>query len=255
MNEVMEIPIEQIKVGEHDQRLGVDEEAVADLAGSIARVGLLYPCLVVQDGEEYLVLDGHTRLAALKRLGRASVRCIVQEGDKAGCAEMAFAGNFFHKQLTPIERAAAIADVYKSSAMTIEQIADGFHRTVHWVEQQIAICDWPADVQCAIHETGLSVAAASNLAFVTDDVYRSFLLQNAVDQGATARTTSAWLQAWRSNMPQTEAVQTEPVAGQQPQAPLIPQSPCFICSNIFDVNQMSHVPMCGSCIGTIRSRM
>lgn len=255
MQEVTEIPIEKIKVGEHDQRLQVDDESLDGLAASIGRIGLVYALIVHPVDDGYILVEGHRRLAACRRMGFKTVRCHIEDSGRDRVAEIAFAGNFFRKDLTPVELASAIKEVLDKGTMDVKELAAGFHRSEHWVNSMIAICDWPADVQCAIHETGLSVSAASNLACVTDDIYRSFLLQNAVDQGATARTTAAWLQAWRSNMPQTEAVREGPVAGRQPQQPLIPQAPCFICGQVFPVNQMSHVPMCGTCIGTIRAQM
>ena len=75
---------------------------------------------------------------------------------------------------------------------------------------------------------------------------------NAVEQGATARTTSAWLQAFRNMQPQEEAITAEPVAGATPQAPAVPQAPCFCCSQVYPVNEMSHVPVCGQCVQILR---
>jgi len=252
MGKTKEIPIGKIKVGEHDQRIKINDESLDGLVASIGRVGLVYPVIVCPEGDAYLLVEGHRRLAAFKRMGRTEIPCLVTGGGKSGIAEIAFAGNFFREDLSPVELASAIADVYKSGDMTVEEIAVGFHKSVHWVQAMMAICDWPADVLEVLHEKGISVSAGHNLALVTDDTYRDFLLRNAVEQGATARTTSAWLQAWRNMQPQEEAVTAEPVVGKPIPQPLIPQAPCFLCSNVFPVNEMSHLPVCGGCIQTIR---
>lgn len=255
MYETKEIPIEKIKVGEHDHRLEIDEDVVLGIMDSVERIGLLYPLLVVQRGDEYLVLDGHTRLEALKRLKYPTAMCSVAPSADGRCTEVAFAGNFFRQKMSAVELGAAIEQVYKSGAMDIGEIAKGFNRSAHWVHSMIAICGWPPDVQQAMHVGGMSIAAASNLACVTDDVYREFLIRNALEGGVTARTTAAWLQAWRSSQPAEEAVQAEPVPGAQSVQPAIPQSPCFICGQVFPVNMMSHVPIDGECIKTIRSQL
>lgn len=252
MPDVQEIPIDKIKVGEHDQRLAIDDDELDGLVVSIRRLGLVYPCIVVSQGDEYLLVEGHRRLAACKKLDKQTVTCSVEDSRGERAAEIAFAGNFFRKDLSPVELAGAIRDVHKSASMTIEQIASGFHRSTEWVHRMMAICDWPADVQWAMHTDGMSISAAANLALVTDDNYREFLIRNAVDGGVSARTTAAWLQAWRSMQPAVEAVQAEPVDGRSPPPPAVPQAPCFVCSTVFNVNEMSHVPMCGECIQTIR---
>lgn len=253
MNKTEEIPIAKIKVGEYDQRLGFDEDTVIGLMTSIPRVGLLYPILVKKVGDEYLVVDGHTRLEAFRRLGRDSIDCIIAGAEQQSSAEIAFAGNFFRKDLSPVELGSAIADCCKNGTMTIAEIAIGFHRSEYWVQALIDMCGWPKDVLAVVHSKELSVAAASNLALVTDDEYRQFLVRNAVEQGATARTTSAWLQAFRNTQPQEEAIQAEPVSSGPTTQPLAPQAPCFCCTQVKPVNEMSHIPVCGPCIQAMRN--
>jgi len=252
MSEVREIPIDQIKVGEHDQRIQINDETLDGLASSIGRVGLIYALVVCPSDDGFILVEGHRRLAACKRLGMQTVRCVVESSGGGRVAEIAFAGNFFRKDLSPVELAGALKDCVANEVMTVKELADGFHRSVHWVHSMIAICDWPGDVLEAIHNEKLSVSAASNLACVTDDDYRVFLVRNAVESGATARTTAAWLQASRSMLPAEEAITTEPVPGRPLLQPAAPQAPCFICSQVFAVNEMSHVPMCGGCIQTVR---
>lgn len=248
-----EIPIEKIKVGEHAQRISVDDETLDGLVASIGRVGLVYPIVVCPEGDAYILVEGHRRLAAHKRMGRTEITCFISRGGKSGIAEIAFAGNYFRKDLSPVELASAISDVYKSGSMTIEEMAIGFSKSEHWVKSMMAICDWPGDVLEVLHAKGISVSAAQNIALVTDDIYRNFLLSNAVEQGATARTTAAWLMAFRNMQSQEEAVQAEPVAGQPLPIPLVPQSPCFCCAQVFAVNEMSHIPVCGGCVQILRS--
>lgn len=253
MAEVKEIPIGKIKVGEHDQRIATDDETLDGLVVSIRRVGLLYPCLVALKGGEYILLEGHRRLAACKRLGKETIPCRVEDTTRERAFEIAFAGNFFRKDLTSVELASAIADALDKKVASVAEIACGFHRSEKWVTSMAAICSWPADVLAAMHYHGLSIAAASNLALVTEDAYRDFLLKNAIEGGVSARTTSAWLQAWRSMQPAEEAISAVPEAGVPTPAPMIPQAPCFCCSTVFELNLLSHIPVCGECVKVIRA--
>jgi len=252
MQEIVEILIGRIKVGEHEQRLDLEDEGIAELAASIKRIGLISPLVVVEVGDEMRLLTGHRRLVAARMAGKERVPCIVRSSEKALDSEISFAENFFRKDLSSVELAGAISDCIEKGTMTFEELAAGFHRTVHWVMRMKAICAWPADVLGAIHNEQISVSAASNLVCVTDDSYRMFLVRNAVEQGATARTTAAWLQAWRAMQPQEEAITAEPVDGSYKILPAVPQSPCLCCSQIFPVNRMSHVPVCPACVQIIR---
>lgn len=252
MSEIKEIPIGKIQVGEHEQRLEKEDENIAELAASIRKVGLLVPLIVRRINDKYLLIAGHRRLQAAKMAGLGNVSVVQRACSAAEECEVSFAENFFRKDLSPVELASALKDCLDRGSMDVKELAAGFHRSEHWVHSMIAICDWPADVQEAIHVGAISVSAAYNLACVTDDNYRIFLVRNAVEQGATARTTSAWLQAWRNMQPQEEAVSSEPVDGGPPPQPTIPQAPCFCCAQVFLVNEMSHVPVCGDCVQVIR---
>lgn len=252
MAEIRDLPLEKIKVGEHDQRLQIDDESIAGLVVSIGRVGVLVPLIIRRQGDGILLVSGHRRLAAAKKANLATVPCIERSGNDVQDGEVVFAENFFRKDLSPVEQAGAIADEFKSGRMSIEQLAEGFHKSEHWVHSQIAICDWPPDVLEVIHLEAISISAAANLACVTDDNYRDFLIRNAVEQGATARTTAAWLQAFRSMQPQEQAIVAEPVPGAPVPAPAIPQVPCFLCAEVHLINEVSHVPLCSPCIQQVR---
>lgn len=253
MSEIKQINLNQIKVGEHEQRISYDEEYIRGLADSILSVGLINPLCVVPCDGGFLLVAGHCRLVALKKLGRVTATCVIGEESKGRAAAVTFAENFHRRDLSPVEQASAIADCYKQGTMSIEELAAAFHRTPYWIQHQIAMLDWPSDVLEAVHLKLLSVSSAANLAQVTDEVYRDFLLRNAVDSGASARSTAAWLQAWRSMQPAEAAVQAEPLPQGAVPDPAVPQAPCLCCGMVHPVNEMSHVPICTPCIGTLRS--
>jgi ParB family chromosome partitioning protein len=255
MRDVTEIPIVKIKVGEHEQRLETRDEGIDALAASIRRIGVINPLVVVAYADGLHLLAGHRRLVAARLAGKDTVPCIIRRPEGVVDSEITFAENFFRKDLSPVELACALKDVREKGEIELKDLAAGFHKSEHWVRAMIAIADWPADVQEAIHEQRISVSAASNLACVTDDSYRVFLVRNAVESGATARTTASWLQAWRAMQPQEEAITAEPALGGQPAIHAVPQAPCLCCSEIFPVDRMSHVPMCGECIKLIRQAM
>jgi len=252
MHEITEVLIKEIKAGEHDQRLETEDPDIPELAASILRIGIINPLILVAADDGLHLIAGHRRLVAARLAGLRVVPCIVRTSEKAVDSEITFAENFFRKDLSPIELAGALKDCMLRGTMTISELAAGFHRSEHWVRSMIAIGDWPSDVQEAIHVKAISVSAASNLALVTDPAYRSFLVRNAAEQGATARTTAAWLQAFQAMQPPEQAITAEPVPAGPAQVPLVPQAPCLCCAQQFPVNQMSHVPVCGACIRIIR---
>ncbi|MBA7494518.1 Nucleoid occlusion protein [subsurface metagenome] len=252
MAEVKKIPVKDIKVGDHALRASEDDEGIDELAASIRRVGVLVPLVCRDESGVLCLVAGHRRLKAAERVGLEAVPVVVGDYSDAKAKEVSFAENMFRADLTAVEIAAGMKDVLENGVMEIDELAKAVHRSTNWVGRMIALLAWPADVLAAIHAGWLSVSAANNLALITDDVYRDFLLRNAFDSGATARTTAAWLQAWRSFQPPEAALQTEPGTAGSPPQPAVPQAPCICCGNVFRTDELSHVPACVSCIRVIR---
>lgn len=252
MAKVKDIPVGKINVGEHALRMDPADEGIDDLAASINRIGIIVPLVVTAEGDSFLLIAGHRRLAAAERCGLSEVPCCIREAKGADGVEISFAENLFRLDLSPVELAAGIKDVLTKNTMDVQALAKVMHRSEHWVNAQVSLLSWPADVLEAVHAGWLSVSAASNLALVTEDTYRKFLLKNATDSGATARTTAAWLQAFQSMQPPEEALTAEPVAGATASVPMVPQAPCLCCSQVFRSDQLSHVPICAPCIQAIR---
>jgi len=252
MLEIQEIPVGKIEVGDYEQRLEIKNESIDGLAASIGRVGVLAPLIVRKQGDSFSLVAGHRRLLAAIRVGLSTVPCLLEDGGQDLAAEKAFAENFFREDLSLVELACALKDCIDDDVLTVQELAAGFHRSVRWVRDMIAIVTWPEDVQQAVHLKQLSLAAAANLALVKDATYRDYLLETAVTAGATARVTAAWLQGWREMRPPEEAVEMEPVSSGAVSRPDVPQAPCFQCNRIFPMDQMSYVPFCGDCVQIIR---
>ncbi len=252
MPEVSQVPIMDIKVGAHALRATDDDEDLDGLVASVRRVGVLQPLLCRLEGDVLNLVAGHRRINAALRVGLESVPVIIGDFTAAQAKEIAFAENMFRADLSAVEIAAGLKDVLEQKIMTIEELAQSVSRSTNWIGRMIAMLAWPSDVLGAVHGGWLSVSAANNLACVTEDTYRDFLLTNAHDSGATARTTAAWLQAWRAYQPPEAAVQAEPVPGQVNLQPAVPQAPCLCCGVVYRTDELCHMPVCVQCIKLVR---
>ncbi len=73
-----EIPVKHIKVWKDAQARKLDRDGVAELAKSIKNEGLQNPPMVQKNGKnEYLLMSGQRRLAALKRLGAKKIPALL----------------------------------------------------------------------------------------------------------------------------------------------------------------------------------
>jgi ParB family chromosome partitioning protein len=250
--EIREIPVGLLDVGEHEQRFDYADDQMDELVASIRAGGIEEPLIVRPVGDRFVVINGHRRREAALRIGLATVPCQVKSVDISLARRTAFVTNLFRKDPTPVELAVAIGKAVGDGEASVDELAKGLGRSVEWVKRQLALLEWPEDVLQVVHAGQLSVAAAANLARVTDAETRRFYVENAVLNGATARTTAAWLQAFEAAVPPQVAVETPAVAGPPAAPPLMPQAPCLCCGEVRRTDELSHVPLCAPCIQRVR---
>jgi len=248
MKQIQEISVSQIEVGKHDQRATGEDLELNELAASIRSIGVLVPLILEKEGDTFHLVSGHRRILAAIRVGLSTVPCIVQDSDKVRSTETAFAENFFRKDLSPVELASAIRECIDAEIMSIEELAKGLHRSQQWIRAQALMITWPPEILQAIHLKQISVSAASNLALITDNQYRGFLLHNAIENGATARATAGWLQSWQLSRSPEEAMSQVPVDGVIPAVAVIPQAPCLFCANVFRTDALNYMGVCPRCL-------
>lgn len=248
MLKVESIPIVKIEVGPHRQRSEGEDEEIQEIAASIKRVGVVEPIIVARKGDTFSLVAGHRRIAAAAVAGLAEIPAIIREGNEAENAEVRFAENFFRRDLSPVEQAAAIRECLDNGIMNIADLAKGFHRTEQWITAQANLTTWAPEVLQAIHTKRISVSAGRNLALIDDPQYRAYLLNNAVENGASARVTAAWLQAFQLSRPPEAALNTMPVDGPQPAAIVIPMAPCLFCVKTFRTDALNYMGVCGNCL-------
>ncbi len=248
MQTIESITIDKIEVGPHRKRSEGEDEQLEELAASITRVGVLAPIIVRREGDSILLVAGHRRIAAAKAAGLTEIPAIIREGFPEDMAEVSFAENFFRLDLSPVELAAAIRECIDAGTMSIEQLAKGLHRSTQWIKAQASMTTWQPEILQAIHLKQISVSAASNLALINDNQYRGFLLLNAIENGATAKQTAAWLNSWQLSRPAEEALAQVPVDGVIPAVAVIPQAPCLFCANVSRTDGLNYMPVCPRCL-------
>ena len=84
-----------------------DEEALKELAESIAKQGILQPILVRKVGKKYQIIAGERRFRAAKIAGLSEVPCHVVEMDDNQALEAQITENLQRKDVHPMEEAHA----------------------------------------------------------------------------------------------------------------------------------------------------
>lgn len=242
------VPLASIRVGEYEVRGTEEDPELQDLADSIRRDGLLQAMGVVEREDGYHLVHGHRRYSACVMARVSEVRVDVLEGAEADMERASIIENFHRKDVTPMERAAQISHVYEAGTMTVEELAELFHRSVEWVRAQICMMGWPSDVQEMVHRRAVSPSAAEHLAKIEDVQYRGFLLATAAENGCTERTAVAWLAGWRAQQPAAAVVAAPVPEGPARPGAIMPKAVCPGCHGEFPPDGLGPAWLCPGCI-------
>ena len=120
---VVFVPARAIRPNPSQPRKVFKEEALAELADSIGRHGILQPLSVRRVGNTYELIAGERRLRAAQMAGLTEIPCIVMTMDEKESRLAAMIENLQRQDLDFIEEAQGIARLMEACDLSQEQAA------------------------------------------------------------------------------------------------------------------------------------
>jgi ParB family chromosome partitioning protein len=149
-----EIPVAAITPNPMQPRGTVDPDALAELAASIDRHGLIQPLIVTQQGpERYQLIAGERRWQAARMSGLGTVPVIVKEATPQEALELALVENIQRADLNPLEEASAFKQLVDEFGLTQEQVADRVGKSRVAVTNTMRLLRLPAEVKQALADS------------------------------------------------------------------------------------------------------
>jgi len=124
--QIKEISIDMITPNPYQPRKDFDKEALVELSESIKRHGLLQPIVVIDKGDNYLLVAGERRLRAHKLAGLKSIKSIIADVniDESKLRELALIENIQREDLNAIELAHSYNELIKVYDITHEALSN-----------------------------------------------------------------------------------------------------------------------------------
>ena len=122
---IREIHINKITPNPYQPRKHFDQNALFELSQSIKRHGLLQPIVVIDKGDNYLLVAGERRLKAHELAGIETIKAIVAdyEIDDARLRELALIENIQRENLNAIELAYSYDELIKVYKITHDELS------------------------------------------------------------------------------------------------------------------------------------
>ncbi len=183
---VQMIPIASIEPHPGQPRRIFQEEALAELAASIAARGVVQPIIVRPHGHRFQIVAGERRWRAAQRARLHDVPAIVREFSDTETLEVALVENIQRQDLNAIEEAQAYKRLVEEYGHTQDELGRLVHKSRSHIANLLRLLDLPARVQILLGTGELSMGHARALVSAADP---EALAEEVVKRGLSVRET------------------------------------------------------------------
>jgi ParB family chromosome partitioning protein len=183
---VREIEIGRIRPNPEQPRIQFREEAIEELADSIAERGVLQPILLRPHGEGFEIVAGERRWRAAQRARLHTIPAIVREFDDTAAAEIALIENIQREDLNAIEEAEGFRQLIQKHGHTQDNVAKLVHKSRSHVANLLRLLDLPEFVRQSLVRGDISMGHARAVATAPDP---EELAKEVIAKGLSVRQT------------------------------------------------------------------
>lgn len=163
----------------------MDEESLAGLAQTIKETGVLQPLLVRREGSEFVVVEGHRRLAASKMAGLSEVPVLIdrKELPEAEVVYRQLVVNCSREDLNPLDKSRAIQRLIDLMKWSASATAVKLGMSPGMVTKLLSLLKLPASVQEKVASGALPLTTAYALSQAPDAESQQQLASEAANGG------------------------------------------------------------------------
>ncbi len=184
----MEIPISRIQGNPYQPRLKVEQQALEQLAASIAIHGVIQPVLVTEVLDGYQLVAGERRVRAAQMAGLDHVPAVIRQLAARDQLAVAVVENVQRTDLNAMEEAHAYRQLADEFKLTQDEIATRVGKARSTIANILRLLDLDPEVQTALSEGRISEGHARALAGSSPEVQHQ-LVQAIDGRGLSVRQT------------------------------------------------------------------
>ena len=171
MSEMAEVAITDIIPNPLQPRRDFDEEALQELATSIAELGVIQPItLKRRDDGKYIIISGERRWRASQIAGLERLPAYIRDVEDEDLHAMALVENIQRENLNAIEIALGMQRLVEECGLTQEAMAQKVGKKRSTVSNYMRLLSLPSEVQLALKEGIISMGHAKAIAALDHDL-------------------------------------------------------------------------------------
>jgi ParB family transcriptional regulator, chromosome partitioning protein len=166
---VVELTISEIEYSPFQPRTQLSQEALAELAESLKRSGVIQPVVVREVGGKFELIAGERRIRAAEIAGFDKIPVVIREISDKSAAEFALVENIQREDLNPIDIARAMKRLRIDFGYTQETIAESVKKSRPYVTNLLRLLELPDTVQNSILAGEMSEGHGRTLLSLKDE--------------------------------------------------------------------------------------
>lgn len=185
---INEIDINLIERNPKQPRREFDEEAMQELADSIAEIGIIQPITLRElDNGHYQIIAGERRWRASQKAGLTSIPAYIRTANDENVMEMALIENIQRQDLNSIEIALAYQHLIDAYNLTQERLSERVGKKRATVANYLRLLKLPAPVQVAIQNRSIDTGHARALLALDSPKAQIKLFNEIQERGYSVR--------------------------------------------------------------------
>ena len=163
------VDINKLEPNREQPRKNFDQEALAELADSIKKFGLIQPILVQDRDSYYEIVAGERRWRASKLAGLKEVPVIIRKFTEQEIVEISLIENIQREDLNPIEEALAYKRLHTEFNLKQDEVADRVSKSRAAVANSMRLLKLAENVQQMVVDGEISTGHARALLAIEDE--------------------------------------------------------------------------------------
>ena len=183
-----EVEISKIEANPDQPRTNFNEEALKELAASIAELGVVQPITIREIAQDkYMIIAGERRYRASKLAGLTKIPAYIKRVSDETMMEMALVENIQREDLNAIEIALTYQRLLDEYKFTQEKLSERVGKKRATVANYLRLLKLPAEIQLGLTKKEIDMGHARALINVSDPTKMIKLYEEVVAKGYSVR--------------------------------------------------------------------
>lgn len=184
----LEVDLAAITPSPRNPRAHYAEDALAELAESIAAHGILQPIVVVRREIGYEIVSGERRYRAAAMAGLSKVPVVIrEEDDPQHLAELRLVENLQRSDLNPIELSEGLQVLIDEHGLTHDEVAGRVNKDRSTISNLLRLTALPAPIKAYLVAGTLGIGHAKALLAIADAAWQQRVATMAAEQQWSVR--------------------------------------------------------------------